>query len=161
MTTRRVAIAFLAASALMQVSAADAQGVSPPAASQNPSPMVDQTRAHERLTQKELGGVTRSFAGPAGKLVELFIPDQARGRDVVDLVVHFLGAAWLPEQAVAGLQQNTIVAVVNLGAGSSSDFTGADSLNYRCFRNPPENGPRPRTAGANPWPARGRRADRS
>ena len=62
--------------------------------------------------------MTRSFIGPAGKPVELWLPDRARSRDVVDLVVHFLGAAWLPEQAVARLNDHTAVAVVNLGAGS-------------------------------------------
>ena len=90
----------------------------PPPAAQNPSPMVEQTRAHERLAPMELRGVTRSFAGPAGKPVELFVPDGARTSDMVDLVVHFLGAAWLPEQAVAHLGGHTVAAVVNLGAGS-------------------------------------------
>ena len=90
----------------------------PPPAAQNPSPMVEQTRAHERLAPMELRGVTRSFAGPTGKPVELFVPDGVRTSDMVDLVVHFLGAAWLPEQAVARLGGHTVAAVVNLGAGS-------------------------------------------
>jgi len=89
-----------------------------PPATQNPSPMSESTRAHERLAQKTLDGVSRSLAGPAGKSVELFIPSRARGMSTVDLVVHFLGAAWLPEQAVDALGSNTMVAVVNLGAGS-------------------------------------------
>ena len=124
----RVAIApIVGTSALAQVA-------TPPAASQNPSPMVEETRAHQRLTPKELGGVTRSYAGPMGKPVDLFIPEPARTRDAVDLVVHFLGAAWLPEQAVAALGSNDVVAVVNLGAGSGiydrafSDPTAFDSL---------------------------------
>ncbi|HEY8175647.1 MAG TPA: hypothetical protein VIF32_08145 [Gemmatimonadaceae bacterium] len=98
--------------------AASAQIPAPPVAAQNPSPMVEQTRAHERLAPSQLRGVTRSFAGPADKPVELFVPDEARASDVVDLVVHFLGAAWLPEQAVARLGGHTVAAVVNLGAGS-------------------------------------------
>lgn len=92
----------------------------PPAASQNPSPMVDQTRAHQRLAQRELGGTIRSFAGPAGKPVEVWIPERARSRDVFDLVVHFHGTAWLPEQAVAGLRDHTVAAVLNLGTGSGA-----------------------------------------
>ena len=94
------------------------QAAPPPAASQNPSPMVERTRAHERLAPKELGGTTRSFVGPAGKPVELFVPDKARTGDVVDLVVHFHGAPWLPQQAVAGLGRRTVAAVLNLGTGS-------------------------------------------
>ncbi|HZJ00171.1 MAG TPA: hypothetical protein VFD22_05880 [Gemmatimonadaceae bacterium] len=98
-----------------------AQTVSPPpAASQNPSPMADESRTHERLTGKDLGGITRTFTGIGGKPVELWIPERARKTESVDLVIHFLGAAWLPEQAVAGLKNNTAVAVVNLGAGSGA-----------------------------------------
>jgi hypothetical protein len=100
-------------------SAAGAVGASAPApASQNPSPMADATRAHERLTQRKLDGVVRTFVGPMGKPVEVFVPDGARMRDTVDLVVHFHGAAWLPEQAVAGINDHTVAAVLNLGTGS-------------------------------------------
>lgn len=113
---------------------ASAQIPAPRVAAQNPSPMVEQTRTHERLAPMELRGTVRSFAGPAGKPVELFVPDEARASDVVDLVVHFLGAAWLPEQAVAKLGGHTVAAVVNLGAGSAVyhrafvDPTAFDSL---------------------------------
>lgn len=90
----------------------------PAPAAQNPSPMVETTRAHERLTRRELPGTTRRFAGPLGKPVDVFVPTAARTLDTVDVVVHFLGAAWLPEQAVAALPHPTVAAVVNLGAGS-------------------------------------------
>ena len=101
-------------------SLAAAQTPAPSPASQNPSPMVEETRAHGRLASKELGGAVRSFVGPAGKPVELWMPDRAQLDDVIDLVVHFHGAAWLPQQAVAGLGRNTVAAVVNLGAGSGT-----------------------------------------
>jgi hypothetical protein len=101
-------------------SLAAAQAPAPPVAAQNPSPMVEATRAHERLTPKELGGVRRSFVGVAGKAVEVFVPRAAQMRDVVDLVVHFHGAAWLPQQAVAGLGSHAVAAVVNLGTGSGT-----------------------------------------
>jgi hypothetical protein len=91
---------------------------SPPPRPQNPSPMIEQTRAHERLAEKELGGTARTFIGPLGKPVELWVPDNARKGDDMQLVVHLLGAAWLPKQAVAGLREPTVAAVVNLGAGS-------------------------------------------
>src|SRR5438552_5285121 len=85
-----------------------AQIPAPQPASQNPSPMLETARAHERLTAKKLDGVSRSFAGPSGKPVDVFIPGEARAHDSLDLVIHFLGAAWLPEQAVAALQTNTV-----------------------------------------------------
>ncbi len=97
-----------------------AQVPAPPAASQNPSPMAEATRAHERLTPKELGGTTRSFVGPASKPVELHVPDGARTRDAIDVVVHFHGTAWLPQQAVAQRGGHAVTAVVNLGACSGA-----------------------------------------
>lgn len=107
---------------------ADAQQ---PAAAQNPSPMAETTRAHERLVQKPLRGTVRSFAGPAGKPVELLVPERTTSRGVVDLVVHFHGAAWLPEQAVAALGQNVATAVVNVGSGSGAyDRAFADPADF-------------------------------
>lgn len=97
-----------------------AQTPAPPAPSQNPSPMADATRAHERLAPKQLEGTMRSFVGPSGKAVELFVPNGAGTGEAVDLVVHFHGATWLPEQAVAGLGGHTMAAVVNLGTGSGT-----------------------------------------
>ena len=102
----------------------------PPAAAQNPSPMVETTRAHERLAQKSIGGVTRSFMGPAGKPVEVWLPDDLRTHDAFDLVVHFHGAAWLPELATAGLHR-TVAAVLNLGVGSGAyDHAFADPATF-------------------------------
>ena len=98
---------------------ASAQGpVVPPPAPQNPSPMLESTRLHERLTPRALGGAVRAYPGPGGKPVELWVPDRARTRDACDVVIHFHGAAWLPEQAVAALGARTVAVVLNLGAGS-------------------------------------------
>jgi hypothetical protein len=120
-TVVRLITASIAVLAMMgRPSRAAAQTATPPAASQNPSPMVEETRSHERLVQRELGGARRSFVGPGGRPVELRVPDLARTRDTIDLVVHFHGAAWLPEQAVAGLDDHIVTAVVNLGAGSGA-----------------------------------------
>lgn len=109
--------------AALWAGAAAAQ-VTPPPAAQNPSPMVELTRAHERLTPRELGGRAASIPGPAGKPVEVWIPDGmgagGGGAGAFDLVVHFHGAAWLPQQAVAALGGGAVAAVVNLGAGSGA-----------------------------------------
>ena len=92
----------------------------PPAAAQNPSPMVESTRAHERLTQAEFRGMKRSFDGPGGRPVEVFVPRSVNGEKPVVVVIHFLGASWIPAQAVAALHAPAIAAVVNLGAGSGA-----------------------------------------
>ncbi len=98
---------------------AGAQGpVLPPPAPQNPSPMLESTRVHERLTTRVLGGTARSFHGPVGKPVEVWVPDRARSRDAFDVVIHFHGASWLPHQAVASLGSRTVAVALTLGAGS-------------------------------------------
>lgn len=89
-------------------------------AAQNPSPMEEHTRAHERLRESELPGTTSTFTGPTARPVSVFVPLAARERDVVDLVVHFHGAAWLAARAVNGLADGTVAATVNLGAGSGA-----------------------------------------
>src|SRR5512138_1482166 len=83
-------------------------------ATQNPSPMAESTRAHERLSPRALAGVSRSFSGPNGRPVEVFIPDVARRQRSIDLVIHFHGAAYIPQMSAEG----AVVAVLNLGAGS-------------------------------------------
>ena len=84
---------------------------------QNPSPMVENSRAHERLVQRPLPGTARSFLGPANKQVEILVPTGVRP-NAFDVVIHFHGAAWLAQQAVAALDNRTLTAVLNLGTGS-------------------------------------------
>jgi len=125
---RRIAVLMIAAAVVR----AGAQN--PPPAAQNPSPMVEETRAHERLSPRDIGGTRRTFTGPQGKPVEVWVPDGVAANQPVDLVVHFLGAAWLPEYAASRLPTKTVAAVVNLGAGSGiydrsfSDPAAFDSL---------------------------------
>jgi hypothetical protein len=96
---------------------ASAQAV-PPAAAQNPSPMVEHTRPHERIEPRELAGVRRSFDGPLGKPVEVFVPAAAQHAAALDLVIHFHGGAFVPEYAVSKLGGSHAAAVVNLAPGS-------------------------------------------
>ena len=97
---------------------AGAQAVVPPAASQNPSPMVELSRAHERIEPRELAGTRRSFAGPLDKRVTVFVPADTRDAGALRLVIHFHGSAFLPEYSVVQLGNNHLVAVVNLAPGS-------------------------------------------
>lgn len=87
--------------------------------SQNPSPMVETTRLHERLTAGQLTGVLREVPGPGDRPIEIFVPGGTLVSEPITAVIHFHGAAWIPHQATAGLGHNAISAVVNLGAGSS------------------------------------------
>lgn len=113
----RLERAFFFSVLLASSSVARAQATAPAPAAQNPSPMVETTRAHERLVPRDLPGVRRVVTGPLGRPVDVWIPDGLRPTENVGLVVHFLGAPWLPELAVSRVP-NTVAAVVNLGAGS-------------------------------------------
>ena len=95
-----------------------AQVVAPPPAAQNPSPMVENTRAHVRVKPFDLIGTRRVFIGPLNKPVELFITSRTNGRNAIALVIHFLGAPFVPELAITKLGVNHAVAVVNIGSGS-------------------------------------------
>src|SRR5688572_4153540 len=92
-----VACAPLPAPPVAPVAAA-APAPTPAPPSQNPSPMVETTRAHERLTRRRLSGTAREFIGPAGRPVELFVPEGTGSREAPDLLIHFHGAAWLVQQ---------------------------------------------------------------
>ncbi len=121
---------------LLLGSAVEAQSApsSVPPAAQNPSPMVESTRLHARLAPRELGGHRRTFPGPGGRPVEVWVSPRTKSRETYPLVIHFHGASWLADQAVASLGDGTVSAVLNLGAGSGIydrsfvDVTVFDSL---------------------------------
>lgn len=90
----------------------------PPPAPQNPSPMVENTRAHGRIPQQEPPGKRRSFPGALDKPVQLFLSLGAERAGELRLVVFFHGASFIPEVAVSKLGGQYAVATVNLGPGS-------------------------------------------
>lgn len=119
---------------MLPVAARAQQPPLPPPAAQSPSPMVEESRLHERLAPRELGGTKRFFTGPLEKVVELWIPDGAKGDERFDLVIHFHGAASVAQQSVAALDRRTVSVTLNLGAGSGvyarpfADSAAFDSL---------------------------------
>jgi len=81
---------------------------------QNPSPMVEHTREHPRLTKQT----------PPGRRVDvglgaLFIPERVKNTRGVRLLLFFHGGDWLPEVAAAR-QRNMAVISVQAGAGSGT-----------------------------------------
>lgn len=84
----------------------------PKPASQNPSPMVDFTRAHERLQKRTIEG--NQFA--VGK-TEVLVTPRAVAAGEGDLLIHFHGSAWLPFQAALSTERPLVVASVNVGQG--------------------------------------------
>jgi hypothetical protein len=115
----RTWLTLAAAAALIRPAPSGAQApAGPPPAPQNPSPMVETTRAHGRIAMQTPPGERRSFNGPLDKPVQLFVPPGAMRAPAPRLVIHFHGAAFVPEVAVARLKDTPVVATVNLGAGS-------------------------------------------
>ncbi len=81
---------------------------------QNPSPMVEHTREHRRLTQEMPPG-RRVGLG----LGTLFVPERVKNTQGVRLLFFFHGGDWLPEVAVAHQRKMAVVSV-QAGQGSST-----------------------------------------
>jgi hypothetical protein len=117
-----LALAFIASACHSHGPAATAPAAtSPPApapAAQNPSPMQERSRRHDRLTQRTEDGVYLVIDSILPRAVEVFVPTRALGVQNVPLLVHFMGATWVPQAAVASLSQPVVVASTYLGAGS-------------------------------------------
>lgn len=79
--------------------------------SQNPSPMVEHTRAHPRLKENHPPGRREKLG-----LGTLFIPTKLKLKNKTPLLIHFHGGTWLPE--VAAARVNTAVIAIQIGAGS-------------------------------------------
>lgn len=91
--------------------------------SQNPSPMVETARKHERITAGPVAGLSFMIDSIFTRPVEVFIPERGAGSDATSeriLLVHLFGAAFVPKSAVVQAGGNYVVAIVNLGGGSSA-----------------------------------------
>lgn len=115
---RAVAGAVVVGSNLTLPVVAAAQVAAPPPAAQNPSPMVERTRAHGRLPPTEPAGIRRAFTGPLGKEVRVFVPASTERANEVNLVIHFHGGPLPPEHAVSRVGKSHVLAVVQLGSGN-------------------------------------------
>lgn len=81
---------------------------------QNPSPMVEHTRAHPRLEKLTPAGRREKL-----DLGTLFIPQKVKSKSHPTLLFFFHGGDWLPELA-ASRQKNVAVVTVQAGAGSGT-----------------------------------------
>jgi hypothetical protein len=81
---------------------------------QNPSPMVDHTRAHTRLKEESPPGRREQLSTGT-----LFIPAKLREAKRLPLFFHFHGSAWIPEVAAARSGRYAVISVES-GTGSST-----------------------------------------
>lgn len=73
----------------------------------------------------------RTFVGPLGKSVQVFVPSGGGRSGSLRLVIHFHGAAFIPEAAVSRLGKDYVAATVNLAPGSGVyDRTFGDPAVY-------------------------------
>ena len=87
---------------------------------QNPSPMAEHIRAHERLADSEPPGEIIEIPDVLPKPVELYIPGEYQpARDAI-LLVHFHGMGYIARQAAHEAGAQYLAVTVNLGAGSST-----------------------------------------
>ena len=80
---------------------------------QNPSPMVESTRRHERLRETKVVG--NRFELPVGNLL---LTPAAEKRDRLPLIIHFQGQPWVAEVAATRRKRDAAVIIAYLGAGS-------------------------------------------
>jgi hypothetical protein len=81
---------------------------------QNPSPMVEHTRAHTRLPQETSIGRREKL-----ELGTLFLPQQLRLKATTPLFIHFHGGTWLPEVTATKLGKTAVLSI-QIGSGSSA-----------------------------------------
>ena len=96
--------------------------------SQNPSPMVENTRTHERIENKNYSGIYFEISHLLNRSVKVFIPQKDKAKEKFDLLIHFHGSSYVVDYASEKYNGNIISATVNLGAGSR--------VYYNQFSNP-------------------------
>ena len=111
-------VAIVAWPLLATLIAVGTQDPPPAPAPQNPSPMVEHTRAHQRLEERQLQGLRLSLEGVLSKPLQIFIPASRPRSAPFRLLIHFHGAAFVAEHAVSSLKGDYILAAVHLGPGS-------------------------------------------
>lgn len=87
--------------------------------SQNPSPMVETGRRHERIAPGQPAGTAFKIDSIFSKPVDVFIPEDVGTGDRT-LLIHLFGASYIPMHAAASASPRRVVAIVNLGGASSS-----------------------------------------
>jgi hypothetical protein len=86
---------------------------------QFPSPMVDYIRRHERIENKDVPGVSIVLKDVLSKPVEVYFTDKSNESGLMDLLIHFHGLSYVPKHAVYDSNHPLLLAIVNLGSGSS------------------------------------------
>lgn len=83
------------------------------------SPITENLKKHERILKKSFAGDTLFVNDFFEKPIEIYIPKNFNSQKNFNLLIHFHGASYVPKAAVESVNENIVLAVVNLGIGSS------------------------------------------
>lgn len=85
---------------------------------QNPSPMAENARKHERIEQNEFNGFSAEIEGVFENKFEIYIPQRSEHSSYFDLLIHFHGSSNIVKFAAENYNSGVIAAAVNFKAGS-------------------------------------------
>lgn len=113
-------------------------------ATQNPSPMVEYTRRHDRIVQREYDGIKFELSQLFAKPLEVVVPRESQKANTLDVLIHFHGASFIVQHAASQYRGELAAVTINLGSGSgvygrafedSSKFLAVlDSLRFHLER---------------------------
>ena len=87
---------------------------------QNPSPMVDRTRAHGRVLPATYDGIRDSIVGVLPRVADVYVPRRLVDRRDLLLFFNFHTAAYVTHHAAESCGVDLIGVTINLGGGSSA-----------------------------------------
>ena len=87
-------------------------------ARQNPSPMIENVREHERINKVPFDGIDYKIFDILKAPIEVYIPVKSQEAKEVNLLIHFHGSSIPVKYAVDKQDKNFIAAIINLGTGS-------------------------------------------
>ena len=99
--------------------------------SQYPSPMVENTRLHERIPPDTLEGIHKLIPDLLPRAIDVFVPQRFTASRTFDILIHFHGADYITNYAASKAEHPAIALTVNLGSGSSVYNNGfVDTLTF-------------------------------
>jgi len=87
---------------------------------QNPSPMVDHIRNHQRIKPDSFRGMEFEVSDLLDQPIHVFIPDRKTDSGFQAVWFHFHGASFILQNAITNARESMIGVNIQLGSGSSA-----------------------------------------
>lgn len=95
---------------------------------QNPSPMVERVRRHERIPNRAFNGIACEIHDLLPNPAKIYIPEHALHVGEAGMLLHLHGMDYVAREAVDAVSTPLVLAAANLGTGSA--------VYQRSFRDP-------------------------